>query len=344
MRTIRLIDVDNQDKPLKYRYPNLALMKISAWHKQLGDIVSWNETDPDIVYASVVFTENKHKLYWLKTTFPNAEIKIGGSGHSFETLPDEIDRIMPDYSLYNTKKSYGFTTRGCPNKCKFCIVDKKEGNIRPYMEIKEFHNPKHKNIVLMDNNILALKDWFRKNMEYVKDHNLKVDFNQGLDIRKIDADIIEILKGINFKELRFAWDSMAVSNIVKKKLDMIEKEFWDLIHIQHRCSFYVLVEFGTNIVQDLERVHYLRNKNIVSYIMPYQQIYPHQPQPTRQRHTKSLERYCNKRNTYYKYDTYWDYLEDYYSLPYQLKILHEYKKAGGRIGEGIDKQSRTKSL
>ncbi len=330
MKKIRLVDVDaiadKKRKKKRRRYSNIALMKISAWHKQQGDQVSWDEPNPDIIYASIIFTENKDSLYFLQNDFPNAEIHIGGSGYSFDVLPDEIDMMMPDYSIYEGKYNIGFSTRGCNRKCPYCIVYMKEGKIRKYMEIKQFHNPKNKNIVLLDNNILALKGWFKKNMAYVKKHNLKVDFNQGLDIRLINQEVLDILKGIRFQELRFAWDTMDISKTVKEKLKLIEKNF---VELKHNCSFYVLVEHDTNIVDDLERVHYLRMKGIPSYIMPYQKIYKGQSEPIRQKHTKSLERYCNKRDFYFKYLTYWDFLREEYSLNYYLKILGEWKKLVG---------------
>ena len=170
-RRVKLIDVDS-------KIPNLALMKISAWHKEQGDIVSWDEPNPDIVYASIIFTVNRHKLYFLEQSYPNAEIHIGGPGYSFEKLPKEIDSMFPDYSLYGCDYSLGFTTRGCIRNCPFCIVRRKEGYIRRYMRIEQFHDPKHKKVVLLDNNILALKDFFIENMEYVAEHDLIVDFNQ----------------------------------------------------------------------------------------------------------------------------------------------------------------------
>jgi len=323
-KKVLLIDVDS-------KIPNIALMKISAWHKQQGDQVSWDAKDPDIVYASIIFTENRDKLYFLKQNYPNAEIHIGGSGYSLDIeLPKEIDKMKPDYSIYKERYSINFTTRGCPNKCKWCIVGEKEGHkVVPYQKIEQFHDPKHKKVVLLDNNILALKDWFRENMGYVKKHNLKVDFNQGLDIRLVDEEIIEILKSVNYHELRFAWDSMEVSKIVKKKLKLIEKHFHHEIHVYHAITFYILVECDTNIVEDLERVHYLRERNIPSYIMPYQKIYKKQPDPVRQKHTKSLERYCNKRDEYFRYDNYWEYLKGYYSLSYYLKIKAKYDKLKG---------------
>lgn len=336
MKKILLVDVDyladKQRKKKRKRFPNIALMKISAWHKQHGDQVSWDEKDPDIIYASMVFTKNKDSLYFLKNDYPNAEIHIGGSGYDLDiVLPEEIDSMIPDYSLYDEQYSINFTTRGCHNNCKFCVVGRKEGRkVMPYMKVEQFHDPKHKKVVLLDNNILALKGWFKENMLYIHDHNLKVDFNQGLDIRLFTKDTINIMKKIDFQELRFAWDTMGVSKIVKRKLKMIENNFDD---VKHNCSFYILVECDTNLLQDLERVHYLRKRDIPCYIMPYQKIYTDQPEPIRQKHTKSLERYCNKRDKYYHYDNYWEYLKAEYSLKYYLNILGEYRKLGGKMDE-----------
>lgn len=125
-------------------YPNLALMKISAWHKNQGDRVEWYNPFEhyDKLYMAKVFsfTEDYHQY------MNNADcIEKGGTGYDIQKLlPEQIDRMQPDYSLYPSidhKTAYGFLTRGCPNKCKWCVVPKKEGNIRPYFalrhEIKE---------------------------------------------------------------------------------------------------------------------------------------------------------------------------------------------------------------
>ena len=319
MKKVLLIDVDST-------IPNLALMKISAFHKAKGDEVGFKIKDPDLVYASIIFTENKHKLYFIKDDYPNAEIQIGGSGYSFEVLQDEIDRIMPDYSLYNANFSIGMTTRGCIRNCPFCVVRRKEGHIRKYMHISDFHQEDHKEVMLLDNNILALKDHFMENMDYIMEKNLKVDFNQGLDVRLLDDEILEILKKIRFKELRFAWDDMATKKIIMEKLDIIVNNFEDL---KHNVSFYALVDFNTNIIEDLERVDAFRSREILCYIMPYQKIYEGQSEPLGQKHITSLERYCNKRNLYFKYDNYWQFLKGEYSLKYYLKILNEYNKIRG---------------
>lgn len=145
---VGLVDVDG------HNYPNYALMKISAWHKERGDSVEW--ADPmfgeyDRVYMSKVFTFTEdNKDIW------HCEVIKGGTGYDIASkLPEEVDAIQPDYSLYGIEDvSYGFLTRGCVNKCPWCIVPKKEGAVSVYRDIDEVANGR-KNVILMDNNILA---------------------------------------------------------------------------------------------------------------------------------------------------------------------------------------------
>lgn len=122
---IGLIDVDG------HNFPNLALMKLSAWHKEQGDTVEWwwGFGQYDRVYMSKVFD----RTYSPDIPEPlNArEIIKGGTGYGLDNrLPDEVEHIYPDYSLYpalTKDTAYGFLTRGCPRGCQFCIVAEKEG-------------------------------------------------------------------------------------------------------------------------------------------------------------------------------------------------------------------------
>ena len=108
--------------PLGCKIANLALMKISAWHKSLGDTVSLDEPDPDKVYVSSPFTKFKGIDY--THMFPDAEIEYGGYGLNNRMLPYHIEHIMPDYSIFNCDHSMGYTTRGCIRTCQKppCIV------------------------------------------------------------------------------------------------------------------------------------------------------------------------------------------------------------------------------
>lgn len=138
------------------RYPNLALMKISSYHKAQGNRVEWYSplSRYDKVYLAKVFTFTPDYAYFLNAD----EAERGGTGYDIgKVLPPEIDRAVPDYSLYGIDKrtAYGFLTRGCPNRCKWCVVPQKEGNINPYMDIEEIAVEGRNRIILMDNNVLA---------------------------------------------------------------------------------------------------------------------------------------------------------------------------------------------
>ncbi|NCA74557.1 MAG: radical SAM protein, partial [Gammaproteobacteria bacterium] len=153
MTKVLLIDVDST-------IPNLALMKVSAYYKQLGYEVGFSIVDPDIVYSSIIFRKNGHKSDGLRFYYPDAEINIGGSGYDLKKeLPPEIEATRPDYDLYPECDHYlGFTSRGCIRNCHFCIVRKKEGPFRKVQDVSDICTGRNfKSCVLMDNNILADK-------------------------------------------------------------------------------------------------------------------------------------------------------------------------------------------
>lgn len=147
---IGLIDVDS------HNFPNLALMKISAYHKDRGDSVEWwnGLKHYDIVYKSKVFddTYSQDMDYVINAD----KIFKGGTGYGLDNyLPDEIEHYMPDYGLYGIKdRAFGHLTRGCPRGCPFCIVKQKEGNVHTVADLSEFWWGQ-KEIVLMDSNITA---------------------------------------------------------------------------------------------------------------------------------------------------------------------------------------------
>jgi len=153
MKKILLIDIDST-------IPNLALMKISAYHKRIGDDVSFTNTDdPDMIYASIIFKKNKTLANSLKFYYPDAKIIIGGSGYSLEShLPEEIESLKPDYNLYpDIDYSLGYTSRGCNRSCGFCIVPQKEGKFKQWHHPSQFYDDKFNKIVFLDNNILIDK-------------------------------------------------------------------------------------------------------------------------------------------------------------------------------------------
>ena len=150
---IGLIDVDS------HNFPNLALMKVSAYHKAHGDQVEWwnGFKHYDIVYKSRIFTDTYSQD--IDYAIDADEVIKGGTGYDLKNeLPYEVEHQYPDYDLYNIKdRAYGFLTRGCHRRCKFCIVSEKEGNTHTVADLDEWWNGQ-KEIVLMDSNITASKD------------------------------------------------------------------------------------------------------------------------------------------------------------------------------------------
>ena len=188
----------------KKRFPNYALMKISAWHKAQGDTVEWWEPLGlfDRVYSSKVFDFTPENPY-----LPPDTVK-GGTGYGlFTELAPEIDAVFPDYSIYpSCDYAIGYLTRGCPNKCRWCVVPKKEGGIRPYRAWQDLVRQDTDKLVLMDNNILAC-DYGIEQLAGLIRSGYRIDLNQGMDARLVTsevADILARLKWINY--LRFSCD------------------------------------------------------------------------------------------------------------------------------------------
>ena len=201
---IGLIDVDG------HNFPNLALMKISAYHKATGDTVEWclPVDEYDIVYQSKVFDDaySPDIDYTPRAT----QIIKGGTGYGIkDNLPDEIEHIYPDYSLYPDlakDTAFGFLTRGCPRHCAFCIVGDKEGLVsRKVADLAEFWDGQ-KYINLLDPNLLACKDHIEL-LTQLAESGSYIKFTQGLDIRLVNDRNIELINRIKVKEIHFAWDN-----------------------------------------------------------------------------------------------------------------------------------------
>lgn len=269
---IGLIDVDG------HNFPNIPLMKLSAWHKSHGDEVGWYDGLTgryDIVYKSKVFSFTRDYPYAV-----NAERVIeGGSGYALllkdgrevysydESLPDEVEHTYPDYSLYPkfADTAFGFLTRGCPRACSFCHVAAKEGR-RSYKvaDLQEFWDGQ-RNIVLCDPNILACKDW-RELLQQLIDSGATVDINQGLDIRLMTEEKVEMLNSLKSQGFHFAWDRYSDKDTILPKFEMVRK---GLRTHKHSSIVYVLVNYDSTFEQDLERVYTLRDMGYWPYIMIY---------------------------------------------------------------------------
>lgn len=281
---IGLIDVDG------HNYPNLALMKISAYHKAKGDTVEWwwGFGQYDRVYMSKVFDDS----YTPDIPEPlNAkEIIKGGTGYGLENeLPPEVEHMCPDYGLYpelTQDTAYGFLTRGCPNNCPFCIVSAKEGReSRKVANLAEWWSGQ-KNIVLMDPNLLACRDHMEL-LEQLAASGAWVDINQGLDARLLTMGNIEAIKRIKIKEIHFAWDLMKNSKRIIKGLNL-----WKRYGKKNRHgkwgTVYVLTNFNTTMAENLYRIYMLEDMGFDPYVMVYDK--PNAPQEIR-----DLQRWCNNK-------------------------------------------------
>lgn len=299
---IGLIDVDNAQKK-KVKYPNLALMKLSAWHKAQGDHVEWwnGFKHYDRVYMSKVFGEE----YTPDMPFAiNAdEVIRGGSGYCIETvngvenwrpelgadLPDEIEHIYPDYSLYpelTKNTAYGFLTRGCPRGCHFCIVAGKEGRrSRKVADLSEWWSGQ-KNIVLMDPNILAYKGHMDL-LGQLADSKARVDINQGVDSRLLTPANVEAINAVKVQNIHFAWDYMKEEKPVLRGLELYRsmakrkvKGAWGAV--------YTLTNYDTTMDENLYRIYTLRKMGYDPYVMIYNK-------PNAPKEIKRLQRWCNNK-------------------------------------------------
>ncbi len=257
---IGLIDIDS-------KIPNLALMKLSSYHKAKGDQVEWWKgvlfhKQYDKVYASKVFDFSK-----LPYDLPK-EVEIGGSGYDLKKiLPDDIEYLRPDYSLYpDCDYSIGFITRGCHRKCKFCKVPEKEGKIRYNQHWGGFCNfQKGKYWVFLDNNILAYNKHEQVLSEIIE-RKMKIDFNQATDIRLVNESNAKLLAKIKWNTFyRFSFDWINLENIIREKVALLIENGLRT----YKMFCFVLIGYNTTEKEDLYRVEMLRDLKIDPFVMPY---------------------------------------------------------------------------
>lgn len=294
---IGLYDVDS------HNFPNLALMKISAWHKAQGDNVEFviPLKHYDKIYVSKVFGDEYSQMsdYCLQAD----EIVYGGTGFAITiengkevyhkdrdpNLPEEIEHIYPDYSLYpelTKDKAIGFLTRGCCNACSFCIVTEKEGRCsRKVADLSEFWRGQRK-IDLLDANLLACKD----RMELIGQLSRSgsyVDFTQGLDARFITEEVAGALNEVKIRSAHFAFDFMKNEQAIIRGLKTYRKYCKGTDH----DSVYILTNYNTSIEEDIYRVRMVEETGF----LPDIRIYRKQTAP---QILKDLQRWCNNRIIY----------------------------------------------
>lgn len=307
---VGLIDVDG------HNYPNLPLMKLSAWHKSQGDHVEWYEPmfsgHMDIVYMSKVFSFTPDYEYFVDAD----KVVKGGTGYAISMvdgvehydkskdtpLSPEIEHIYPDYSLYpemTKDTAYGFLTRGCPRGCEFCHVAPKEGRCSiKVADLSEFWRGQ-KIIVLSDPNILACPEHLELLQQLVKS-KARIEFNQGLDIRLINDKNIELLKKMRLHGIHFAFDRWEDKDIIEPKLRMFAEKT-GFTKDRGRVMVYILTNFNTTIEQDIYRIQLCRELKFSPYPMIYDK--EHAAQIYRQ-----LQRWCNN-FIFWKVPTFEEYLK-----------------------------------
>ena len=290
MAKIGLIDVDG------HNWPNLPLMKLSAYHKAKGDTVEpWiGLVSYDRVYMSKVFTASAD----IDSVIMADEVVKGGTGYGADSkLPAETEHIYPDYSLYpQYTAAYGFLTRGCPRGCPFCVVSDKEGRTsRQVADLGEFWRGQRE-IKLLDPNLLACAE-HEAILQQLIDSGAWVDFTQGLDARLLTDGNIRLLQRVKLKMVHFAWDRARDSDLILDRLRLFKAATGI---DRRRACVYVLVNFDTDFEFDLYRVNTLRDMGYWPYVM----IYDKASAPERVRH---LQRYVNNRAIFQTVPKFEDY-------------------------------------
>lgn len=279
-----LIDVDS-------KMPNLALMKASTWHKGRGDTVKLGYEPlfdhPDLCYVSKMFDFTSEPEY-----LPDCEIVRGGPGYSLSArMPFDdgvtYDRIMPDYGLYaerypNANYALGRFTRGCPNRCPWCVVPKMDGNaVRHVADLQDFWCGQEV-VRLLDDNIMADEDEFVTDCKQLHDAGVRVIW-EALDIRRVTARSAAALASVRQeKRIHFAWDGPAQDAYIKSGIETLSGAGIK----PYRLMFYVLVGFGTTPEYDMHRIMTLHGLGANPFVMPFDRS------DTYQHH---LARWCNNK-------------------------------------------------
>ena len=246
------------------KFPNYALMKISAWHKAKGDKVVWfipiESQSYDLVYSSKVFDFTPENPY-----LPENTIK-GGTGYGlYYDLPEEIDRMYPDYTIYpNCDYAIGFLTRGCPNKCSWCYVPRKEGDIKPYRTWQEIVRTDTNKLTLMDNNILACPHGIEQ-LRQLADTDYRIDINQATSVFQVNKDTADILARLKWqKYIRFSVDQKSQIDGMYRTADLLAERGIP----NSKLFIYCLIT--EDLEDDLKRIYAMRKlKSVTLYGMPY---------------------------------------------------------------------------
>lgn len=273
-------------------YPNLALMKLASYHKSIGVNVEWYTpfNHYDVVYMAKLFSFTPDFGYVINNA---DEVVRGGTGYDvITTLPIKAERMQPDYSIYpdiDKKTAYGFTTRGCIRKCKWCVVPKKEGTIKPYMSIEEIAIDGRNNLILMDNNVLA-SDYGIEQMEIAVKRGYRVDYNQALDARLVTDEIAKLLASLKWLNyIRFGCDTPQQVGECENAIAKIRKH-------GYKGQVFLYCILGENFNEAFERVNHWRHDfTILPHCQPYRDPFGKNQIPQWQ---KDLTRWADRKEIY----------------------------------------------
>lgn len=324
---VGIIDADLIGRK-RHRFPNLACMKISSFHKSAGDSVELltgygNIPQYDKVYISKVFTDTQVPELFLGLE----NVEYGGTGFYFDkapNLPASIEHTKPDYHLYDnyiaecidagasakefkeyTDYSIGFLTRGCFRKCGFC-VNQKYDHVFAHSPLEEFYDSTRKKICLLDDNFFGCANW-RNMLQELIATNKPFKFKQGLDERLLTDEKCELLFSAKYDgDITFAFDDIDDYELIKTKLDMIRRH-----SKRDNIKFYVLCGYKStdlrDIVDTFERIKLLAGYNTRPYIMRYMSSNekPYETSEFRGIYI-TLARWCNQSNMFKKM-SFWEY-------------------------------------
>lgn len=259
------------------KLPNLALMKISSYHKAMGDTVTLG-TGGELTYISCIFSKHRHMAEELLKMYPAAVAGGPGWDHAV-ILPPEIAVCKPDHSLYNNDYGFGRLTAGCPGNCPWCVVPTCEGSeSKTVAHTGDLINPRSDFMVLLDANILACPDW-PEHFREIRERGLTVCFSQGLDIRYVNDMVAEELAKLKVSDLHrnhsriwFAWDRPENEEHVRAGIASLNRAGIK----SYRLRFYVLVGYNTTWEQDWHRFSILRDLRAEPFIMCYEGAGPKQ--------------------------------------------------------------------
>ena len=280
--------------PIDGTYPNLALMKLAAHHIARGDEVWLNaHPQPDLVYASSIFTFSENERARAAMDYPGAQ--TGGTGYDLHVkLPPDIEALHPDYSLYpDFTACIGFTSRGCRNRCPFCVVPAKEGSCHAVAKLSDiWQEGRPRDLILLDNDFFGSDKW-RDRLIEARDGGYRLNFNQGINCRSLTEEQARALAAAPYYNARFtkrrihtAWDRLRDERAVRRGLARMLGAGIP----PHRIVVYMLIGFEGG--ETLDEIEYRRLEVAALGCHPYPMLYDRSREDLKRYQRWVIRRYC----------------------------------------------------